>query len=116
MLENNLLKSKNEIELPKSTNEDAEFWRHHLINLQSSGLSRRAYCLEHGLIYHRFSYWHRKFIDEQSTNADSAFLPVQITSSQPNSSVLCTLELGNQKGRLLIHNEGVLKLLLTYLS
>lgn len=65
-------------------------WQHHIDHWQTSDLSGADYCREHGLIYHRFLYWRRKFdpaATEQpvQTDADaqtlSAFVAVQPPSS-----------------------------------
>lgn len=37
-------------------NERTALWQEHLEKFQSSGLSRRAYCLEHGLKVHQLDY------------------------------------------------------------
>ncbi|MFV0477688.1 MAG: IS66 family insertion sequence element accessory protein TnpA, partial [Parahaliea sp.] len=35
-------------------------WQQHITTWQASALSGAAFCREHGLVYHRFTYWRQK--------------------------------------------------------
>jgi hypothetical protein len=37
-------------------------WREHINRWQDSGLSHSEYCRQHGLTYHQFLYWRKKFV------------------------------------------------------
>jgi hypothetical protein len=51
------------------------FWEYHLERWQQSGLSQRAYCMEHELKSHQFYYWRRRI---QKPHSDVSFLPVML--------------------------------------
>jgi hypothetical protein len=44
----------------KGNKELVQLWRDRVAQLQSSGLTQRAYALEHGLSEHQVSYWVRR--------------------------------------------------------
>jgi len=46
-------------------NTKREYWKEHLQQYVASGLSKVAYCREHNLNYHQFSFWYRKFHDDE---------------------------------------------------
>lgn len=86
--------------------EDAAFWLRHITEFESSQLTRKAYCREHGLNYDRFQYWYRKHARQTKAQA----IPVRVKSLDTSGDVLCTLQLGHN--RLLIHSPQALSLLL----
>ena len=89
--------------------ENEAFWRQHLNLQKSSGLSRTAYCRQHGLNYDRFGYW----INKWNHGYSDKLLPVKFkTEINPISEViLCTLDLKN--GRCLkIHDIQALAIIL----
>lgn len=49
-------------------------WRYHVQRCIEEGVSQAAYCREHDLVIHRFSYWHRKICATRSGH----WLPVEI--------------------------------------
>lgn len=38
----------------------ATVWKQHLAAWRADGQSQKAFCLAHGLLYHRFVYWRKK--------------------------------------------------------
>jgi hypothetical protein len=66
------------------------FWEEHLKKFKASNLSRTKYCRENGIDYIKFGYWIKKL-----NPASSKFVPVRVQTmeSEPQSLVLCTLEL-----------------------
>jgi len=56
--------------------ERRRYWKQHVEAWRSSGLSRRAYCLEHGLTAKTFSYWCRK-----KKPGDITFVPIPLERS-----------------------------------
>ena len=38
----------------------ATVWKQHVAAWRADGQSQKAFCLAHGLAYHRFVYWRRK--------------------------------------------------------
>ena len=55
------------------------FWLDHVEQWQSSGLSQAAYCRQHGLCQHKFSYRKRQSsFCEESSNTSPGFSRVQV--------------------------------------
>ena len=59
-------------------------WRQHLDTWRTSGLSQNAYCREHTLKAHQFSYWKRKLAASTTDHKpitrqkSRAFIPLQV--------------------------------------
>ena len=55
------------------------FWLDHVEQWQSSGLSQAAYCRQHGLCQHKFSYRKRQSsFCEENSNTSPGFSRVQV--------------------------------------
>ena len=63
-----------------------QFWDQHLQAYPRSGLSRMAYCREHGLVYHQLLYWQKQ---AASSTADSGVAALD----SPNQLIPVTLAL-----------------------
>ena len=66
------------------------FWNSHVEYWQASGLTQAAYCQQHGLVAHQFSYWKRKLIRTElaSPEAQSGFVRVEVNQTgQPESGL-----------------------------
>ncbi len=57
--------------------ERVNFWNAHWAAWQSSGLSQRAYCHQHGLSYSAFGYW-RSRVRGAAVAPPPAFVPVLV--------------------------------------
>ena len=81
-------------------------WQAHIEAFERSGLSRRAYVSEHGLVYHQFQYWYRKL---KVVAKPSEFIALKLaTAPSPTSTPsLGVLELANG-AQLTIHSREVL--------
>jgi len=81
-----------------------KFWQTHIEQWQTSGLSQRAYCIQHDLIIHRFYDWRRRI--KSDDNKRVSFLPVSLAggASFNKASVRIhtpngyTIEIGNHIG------------------
>ena len=62
----------------KANTERKQLWQERVTQLQGSGMSQRAYAMEHGLSEHQVSYWVRRLTESQ---AKPALLPVQVAPS-----------------------------------
>jgi len=50
-----------------------------LTHWQQSGISQKLYCEQHGIRYHVFHYWYKRFRDGQAdSKKDGTFIPLQI--------------------------------------
>lgn len=56
-----------------------EFWRERIAHWRESGLSQRAYALQHGHPVRQFGYWVRRLSAAPSSTAE--FVPVVIKSA-----------------------------------
>ncbi|HHJ18830.1 MAG TPA: IS66 family insertion sequence hypothetical protein [Gammaproteobacteria bacterium] len=96
----------------------ADHWEEHLQDWQQSNQSQSAYCREHGLNYHRFTYWRRKLMpkDNESIKASagtgSGFVPVTGPSAGAVSGLTATLPNGVQLQGITADNLDVVKPLL----
>jgi transposase len=55
-------------------------WITHIKSWRKSGLSQVAYCREHGLKLHQFTYW-KKMV--QQKDGDIAFVPLRFSQNLP---------------------------------
>jgi len=60
------------------------YWKQHLENWRSSGLTQLAYCRQHDLKVHQFTYWKKRFVQ---TEAGITFVPVNIRPADSMASV-----------------------------
>ena len=99
------------------------FWRKHYEAFKASGLRRTNYSRKHQLVYHRFSYWCRKFnqvlenAPDESALVAANFVPIHMRSEQKcdtDGEALCVLELGAQQ-RLLIYTPRAIETVLRIL-
>ena len=102
---------------------DKAYWAKHVESYRSGNYpSKRAYCLQAGIVYYNFLYWYAKAVKEQVSKddlpQDTLFMPVQVAALQSTESPdvpLCTLEL-KQGYQLKIHSESVLEKLINLLG
>ena len=75
-----------------------------LTHWQQSGISQKLYCEQHGIRYHVFHYWYKRFRDSQAgSKKEGSFIPVQIKpalAAGRNASIELLLTDGR---RLLFH-------------
>ncbi len=65
-------------------------WQAHIESWQRSGLSQVAYCREHGLKQHQFTYWKKR--TNPKARHDIAFVPLRCSQNLPalvNPSKIC---------------------------
>lgn len=70
----------------------ARYWQEQIRLWEQSGQSRKSYCQQYDLNYHRFGYWYQKFQRQSTPTSDSSasvFVPVrhQQSVSQPGLSI-----------------------------
>lgn len=61
----------------KANEEREQLWQERVAQLQASGVSQRAYAMEHGFSEHQIGYWVRRMTKPKSA---PALLPVAILS------------------------------------
>jgi hypothetical protein len=60
------------------------YWKQHIENWRSSGLTQADYCRRHELKDYQFTYWKKRFV---KTDSGITFVPVKIRGSlQPASN------------------------------
>ena len=52
---------------------------------QGSGLSQKVFCEQHGVRYHVFHYWFKRYRDKDSGSSPGNFIPIQIKSSEADT-------------------------------
>lgn len=71
------------------------FWSRHVAAAEGSGLSRSAYCRQHGLDYGTFRRWSRKMAAEPSASSEAqALVPLRLSMRQDDSVGALRLEVG----------------------
>ena len=63
------------------------FWRQHIEVWRSSGLTQIAYCRQHELRPHQFTYWKKRFIQ---TDTGITFVPLKIRRCVQPASGMCS--------------------------
>ena len=61
----------------------SRYWREHVEQWQSSGLSQKAYCKQHDLKPHNLSYWKNKLDAQREAKATGGFVAVALESTLP---------------------------------
>lgn len=104
----------------KAPESPSALWGQHIQNWQKTELSQSAYCRDHGLNYHRFTYWRRKFANQSSPARHSiqrsGFIPVKSCTSVDAQSLTATLPNGVLLQGITVSNLSVVKQLLGLLS
>lgn len=78
---------------------------------QQSSLNQKAWCEQHGIRYHVFHYWYKKYRDTQLSDKQRGFIPLQIkptfTASIPTLPATVHTELVLTDGKRLIFHQPV---------
>lgn len=97
-------------------------WQQHIAAWQSSGLSQKSYCDEHGLKSYQLSYWHRKQVKannltETANQKTAEFVPITVnTPSTPMRGLSLRLPNGCELSGIEAHHLGLLPSLLEVLQ
>ena len=74
---------------------------------QESGLSQKLYCEQHGIRYHVFHYWYKRFRDSQADGKkEGTFIPLQIKPQVP-AGINAGIELLLADGHRLLFHQPV---------
>ena len=96
----------------------SDFWTQQIQHWQQSGASQSAYCRDHKLSYHRFTYWRRKLAPSAARDrlkrpgVSSGFAPVEPLSAVPSSGLTATLPNGVLLQGITLDNLDTVKPLL----
>jgi transposase len=63
------------------------YWKRHIESWRRSGMSQLAFCQEHDLKAHQFTYWKKRFVQ---TETGITFVPVKIHHQIHTSSAAAT--------------------------
>jgi len=78
-----------------------------LTHWQQSGISQKLYCEQHGIRYHVFHYWYKRFrVSQAGSKNEGTFIPVQIKLPVTTGKNAC-IELLLTDGRRLLFNQPV---------
>ena len=100
-----------------STQEKRAFWKQHVAQWQSSGLSQKSYSETHQLKLHQLVYWIGVFKPkpESSHVPQSKFVPVQVVAHQSDASLKLHLHNGLWLDGITANNLGIVKQLVEVL-
>ena len=73
------------------------FWQRHVLQWQSSGISKMAYCQQHSLVYHQMVYWSGKVENtavDAKPHTSGDFVRVAVSSASHNSTLSIRLPNG----------------------
>lgn len=62
------------------------FWKRHVEIWRSNGMTQTAYCDQHELKPHQFTYWKKRFVQ---TDTGITFVPLKIRRSVQSASGMC---------------------------
>jgi len=100
----------------KQTESLSTLWASHIQSWQKTQQSQSAYCRDHDLNYHRFTYWRRKLVNQASLARHpaqrSGFIPVEPCSSVAAQNLTATLPNGVLLQGITASNLTVVKQLL----
>lgn len=69
---------------------------------QQSGLTQKAFCREHDIVYHVFHYWYKRFRHSLSGVKQEGFVAIKIDTPD-----MCPAELMLPDGRRLVFHQPV---------
>jgi hypothetical protein len=75
-------------------------------NWSQSGLSQKAYCEQHGIRYHVFHYWFKRYRQQAEPEAGNGFIAVRVQKSC-SSDVHAGIELILADGKRLLFHHAV---------
>ncbi len=100
----------------KQTESLSTLWASHIQSWQKTQQSQSAYCRDHDLNYHRFTYWRRKLVKQAGSARHpvqrSGFIPVEACSAVAAQSLTATLPNGVLLQGITASNLTVVKQLL----
>ena len=65
----------------KTSISKTHYWREHVEQWQSSGLSQKTYCQQHHLKPHKLSYWKNKLDSQREAKTNGGFVTVALEST-----------------------------------
>ena len=94
------------------------YWREQIEAWRVSGKSQQAFCQQHDLIYHRFTYWRRKLTDHERERrpVHSALVPVRYRPTPSETMLSLVLPSGIELRGIVLDNLAVVQQLLGRLS
>lgn len=71
------------------------FWSRHVAACGHGGLTRAAYCRQHGLDYGTFRRWARRIAEEPPERASvQALVPLRVSTASPHGEDALRIEVG----------------------
>lgn len=88
------------------SDEQKSEWADHLRMQRNSGFSQQAYCKQHSLRPHQFSYWKRKLqVAASNISKHQGFVPVKIATSSSAQGLSIALPNGITLSGIAEHNQ-----------
>lgn len=73
---------------------------------QQSEVSQKLYCEQHGIRYHVFHYWYKRFRESRADNKVRTFIPLQI-KAPATAGINAGIELVLANGNRILFHEPV---------
>jgi len=64
-----------------SKTQKEQYWYQHIKEWEQSGISKKAYCRQHNLVYDQFKWWYRR-IQEKGVEARAGFIAIDKPARQ----------------------------------
>jgi len=61
----------------------SEYWKERIQSWKRSGKSKPRFCLEQGISYHSFEYWHKKERESEKRLTQKDLVPMRLKDSVP---------------------------------
>ena len=72
----------------------------HIEQWKQSNLNQKLYCEQHGILYHSFHYWYKRYKNNTSTSPSAPFIQLQVQHQNMQTNVELLLIDGK---RILFH-------------
>lgn len=102
----------------KATSEGLKtYWREQIDAWRASGETQQAFCRQHELSYHRFTYWRRKLADREKAQrrSPSALVSVRYPAVPSETTLSLVLPSGIELRGIALDNLTVVQQLLARL-
>ncbi len=100
---------------------DRDTWHHHIEQFLNCNQSKAQYCLDHGLAYHQFIYWHSQLspakteMCESSPSTPASFVPLSLVPMASSVSVQLALPNGLRIEGITLESVGIVDALIPLL-
>jgi len=70
-----------------------QYWYQHIKEWEQSGISKKAYCRQHNIVYDQFKWWYRK-IQEKGIKNETGFIAIEKLSTRQDTAGKINIVIG----------------------